>query len=600
MKILDAMACGLPVITPLFGGPTAYCHADNCYPVSFSLVPMVDCLDTRSLHITNQPMWAEVDVASLAERMREAYTDRAQAQAIGQRGRASVVNRFSWDSAADRFLDIALEQRAQRAVPELKTERPAVTAERSPYWLGLRVSVVIPTHNRKLKLMACLEALERQSVLSSEFEVIVVDDGSTDGTGEALDARTFRFALRYFAQNPAGPGAARNLGIAQARGEHVLFIGDDILADERLLEEHLLAHAATRTPGLAVLGRIDWPSTMTPNAVMEYVCGDAMLQFAYTYIPKAAALDHRFFYTSNISLKREFLVDAADDGVRFDTAFRYAAFEDSEFALRLQVRGLEIRYAPQAVAVHDHWMDLDSFAARERNAGAMAVVFYRKHPGADDQLRVRWIAELVEPAARLLDQPDLLLHLEAFDRQSDDLLRSLARSLEGLLAIDSRHPPAGLSVDRLRASLHNLFGVLFDVERTRGKIDEWFSMVDDVRIAKAAQVLACVLRKIEFLSASTDAFGPLPGAASVDSRMLTGLSRRLAQIEGLPPTAAARLGRSVRPGVRQRLRRAIMTPAVIARAIEADRFIQARLQASQRTAWLTGYRRVRRRLRNLV
>ena len=147
----------------------------------------------------------------------------------------------------------------------------------------------------------------------------------------------------------------------------------------------------------------------------------------------------------------------------------------------------------------------------------------------------------------LLNQPDLLLHLEAFDRQSDDLLQSLARSLEGLLAIDSRHPPAGLSVDRLRASLHNLFGVLFDVERTRGKIDEWFAMVDDARIAKAAQVLACVLRKIEFLSASADAFGPLPGAASVDSRMLEGLSRRLAQIEGLPQTAAARLGGSVRP-----------------------------------------------------
>ena len=62
MKILDAMACGLPVITPLFGGPTAYCEPGNTMPVDFSLVPMGNCLDTRSLRITNVPTWAEVDV----------------------------------------------------------------------------------------------------------------------------------------------------------------------------------------------------------------------------------------------------------------------------------------------------------------------------------------------------------------------------------------------------------------------------------------------------------------------------------------------------------------------------------------------------------
>jgi len=601
MKILDAAACGLPVISPLFGGPTAFLREDNSFPVAFAMVPMGDCLDTRSLHITNQPMWAEVDPGSLRDQMRRVWHDRTSAAAIAAAGRTTAVENFSWDRVADRFLAVVKELRERReSIPRPSLAPKAPAAERSPYWLGVRVSVVVPTHNRKDKLLACLRALERQSVLPQEFEVLVIDDGSTDGTQEAVQSAVFPFPLRYFRQEPSGPGAARNLAIGKAVGELVLFIGDDIYADEHLLEAHLMAHAAGADPGLAVLGRIDWPSTMTPNAVMDYVCGDAMLQFAYTYIPKAPALDHRFFYTSNISLKREFLVDAAHDGVRFDADFRYAAFEDSEFALRLQPRGLQIRYAPEAVAVHDHWMDLDSFAARERHAGAMAVVFYRKHPGADDQLRVRWVAEMVEPAARLLDEPDLLPHLEAFDRQSDDLLRSLARSLEGLMAIDSGPAAAGLSVDRLRASLHNLFGVLFDVERTRGKIDEWFSMVDDARVAKAAQALACVLRKIEFLSVGADSFGPLTGAARVDSRTLEGLSRRLAQIEGLPQAAASRLDRSAGRGVRQRLRRAIMTPAVIARALEADRFIQARLEASQRTAWLTGYRRVRRRLRDLV
>ena len=79
-------------------------------------------------------------------------------------------------------------------------------AERSPYWLGLRVSVVVPTHNRKDKLLACLDALARQSILPQEFEVVVVDDGSTDGTQEALQDRRFPFALRYFRQEDAVPG----------------------------------------------------------------------------------------------------------------------------------------------------------------------------------------------------------------------------------------------------------------------------------------------------------------------------------------------------------------------------------------------------------
>ena len=203
------------------------------------------------------------------------------------------------------------------------------------------MTVVVPTFNRKDKLLSCLEALARQSILPQEFEVVVIDDGSTDGTQEALQDRRFPFALRYLPPGECGSGQARNLGIQRARGEIVLFIGDDIMADERLLEEHLLAHAGTSEPGAAVLGHIDWPQGMTPNGVMDYVCGDAQVAVrVLADIPKLPALDHRFFYTSNISLKRQFLVDAADSGIRFDPSFRRAAFEDSEFAFRLLPRGL--------------------------------------------------------------------------------------------------------------------------------------------------------------------------------------------------------------------------------------------------------------------
>jgi len=453
----------------------------------------------------------------------------------------------------------------------------------------------VPTHNRKQKLLACLEALARQSILPQEFEVIVVDDGSTDGTGEAVAAFTAPFALSYHRQDGAGPGAARNLGIEKAAGELVLFIGDDVLADERLLEEHLLAHAGRPGPGVAILGHIDWPATMPRTAVMEYVCGDAALQFAYSLIPALPALDHRFFYTSNISLKRQFLLDAADAGIRFDPDFRYAAFEASEFAFRLIRRGLEITYAERARALHDHPMDLDSFAARERRAGEMAVVFYRKHPGEDEQLLVRWMAGLNRPVEALLAQPDFLQHLEAFDAQTDILLRACAGSLEELLAIAPQlggEAPSALAAHRVRPALDNVLRVIFDVERTRGKVREWFATVGDDAKIRAAQSLAAVRRKIEFLSLDAGRIGLL---VPIDPQIAAGVRGR---IDGLDSAGSVQgRGKSGRRSFSGAVRSFVTSPGMLPRLMAADRFIQARLQAAGREQWSDYYRRVRGRIR---
>src|SRR5206468_2534920 len=110
--------------------------------------------------------------------------------------------------------------------------------------------------------------------------------------------------------------------------------------------------------------------------------------------------------------------------------------------------------------------------------------------------------------------------LEAFDDTTDGLLRALARSLEDLLAIERQSGSSAsvsLSAARLRAALHNVLRTIFDVRRTRGKIQEWFSMVEDPAKARAAQILACTMRKIEFLNVNAEDLGPLHGAlAPVD------------------------------------------------------------------------------------
>jgi len=91
-----------------------------------------------------------------------------------------------------------------------------------------RFTVVVPTRDRRDRLLRVLEALGRQDPSAGEFEVVVVDDGSRDGTGEAVARLAPPFPLRLLRNDrPSGPAAARNAGAAGARGEFLAFLDDD-------------------------------------------------------------------------------------------------------------------------------------------------------------------------------------------------------------------------------------------------------------------------------------------------------------------------------------------------------------------------------------
>jgi GT2 family glycosyltransferase/glycosyltransferase involved in cell wall biosynthesis len=606
MKILDAMACGLPTITPLFGGPADYCTASNCYAVDYALVPMTSGLDTRLLTIANGPMWAEPDRGSLERQLRAVHENPAAARAIGEAARQEVASQFTWDRSARALLSIVgrIREAGIGQSPAVSAPPPGVAAARSPYWLGVRVSVVIPTFNRREKLLRCLSALERQSVLPQEFEVIVIDDGSTEGTAEAVRARAFPFSLKLIRQVNQGPAAARNAGVAMAEGEIVLFMGDDIVADEHLLEAHLLAHAARPDPADAVLGHVEWPRETPPNAVMEYVSGVGSRQFAYEYIPHLPALDFRFFYTSNVSVKRQFLLDAAEVGVRFDPSFRYAAYEDSEFAYRLARLGLRIAYAKEARAYHDHWMDLEGFGAREFTVGRMAVVLYRKHPMLDALVGVRWIEDHTDLVHRFIAHPDLLEKLRNLDGRTDACLLSLARELEGRLAVDPTGGPGdSLTHQQLRALLHRVLDTVFDVQRTRGKVEEWYVGVADRQITDAARTVVGVMRKLERLHANGRELGrATPTVEAMPAELAMNLREHVQVLE-------AEIGRPLfrRPSMTTR---ALARIAAIVRLALLQRtvFTQLRAVDAYLVEWLprhsgdglAHYLRARNRLRRLL
>ena len=251
--------------------------------------------------------------------------------------------------------------------------RPVVASSRSP---EPTVSVVIPTHNRWATLEDTLSALARQTC--RPFEVVVVDDGSTDGTSDNLRAWHRRnataFALIALWQENAKQGRARNLGLQAAHGELVVLLGDDIVPEPDFLATHVAAHLRLDEPA-AVVGFTDWHrDRMLVTPFLEFVNADGQ-QFAYGHLADGKECPYTCFYTSNISLPKAVLGKEP-----FDPRFKSYGWEDVELGYRLCRRGLRIIYCREAIARHAHPMTLREFFRRQRHVGSTVDAVFAIHP----------------------------------------------------------------------------------------------------------------------------------------------------------------------------------------------------------------------------
>jgi len=246
----------------------------------------------------------------------------------------------------------------------------------------MRASVVIPTYNRLEDLCRVVAAVRAEARRSGAgLEIVVVDDGSSDGTWEWLSARAAESALKVLRQKNSGPAIARNRGVETATGEIVLFLGDDTVPQPGWLAAHLEEHRLAGDAGpLAVLGYTSFPpETDSPFArfINEYGA-----QFGYSIIEDPTEVPFNFFYTSNISLPRGILERLG--GFRED--FPAAAWEDIEFAYRAVGEGLRLRYQPRARTLHYHRVHPRTFCRRQRTSGLSAAIFAGLHPELGDFL----------------------------------------------------------------------------------------------------------------------------------------------------------------------------------------------------------------------
>jgi GT2 family glycosyltransferase len=239
------------------------------------------------------------------------------------------------------------------------------------------VSIVIPTYARPERLRECLAALARQTMPADTFEIVVVDDGSPQPVMPPADTIPAGPMIRIIRQPNAGPSAARNRGVAEARGKLIAFTDDDCLPTPAWLESLVTAHRQcpdALVGGITFNGLTDDVFATTSQMIIDLV---------YEHFNR----DHEaaYFLTSNNMLCS---LAAYSDLGGFDTSFARAGAEDRDFCDRWRASGRPLRLVPAATIEHRHAQTLRQFLGlhyrygrgayryqakrRERGSGSMA------------------------------------------------------------------------------------------------------------------------------------------------------------------------------------------------------------------------------------
>lgn len=247
----------------------------------------------------------------------------------------------------------------------------------------MRFGIVVPTHNRKETLRQTLTSLTAQD--DAEYEIIVVDDGSSDGTREMI-AREFP-RVHYIAQNHCGPAAARNRGIKESRGEIIAFTDDDCLPPRDWLTR--LADGYARYPRVAgVGGHLQAPNVVLENnAFARYERFIARRVYAVSECEYLGGFECPAGGTNNMSYRREILKRVGG----FDESFPHAAGEDADLKWRVCQTGAQLLFVPVQVT-HLQTYDRQSFARQAYTRGKGKARFDAKYAHTN---RSRALARLV-------------------------------------------------------------------------------------------------------------------------------------------------------------------------------------------------------------
>jgi GT2 family glycosyltransferase len=351
---------------------------------------------------------------------------------------------------------------------------------------GIAVTIVIPTHNRVQALMRLLRSLEQQLPVPGGFEVVVVSDGSTDGTAAAISNADWTFPIILHEQVPSGPAVARNAGAARAVGDVLLFLDDDVEPTPEVVRVHAMFHSGSKNS----VGIGDLQPVVSAGGYF----GTIVRGWWHTMNEGPRQRGHRYHYrdllTGHFSIPRRSFEELGG----FNSLLR--SHEDWELGYRAIAAGMNFRFLPDAVVTH-------------HETATLAKTFNRKfHDGAADVQLLEWYPALISdlPVGRPLNRGRLASALRRLAWTMPLVGDGAARGLRGLLHV--------FEAARLRFKWRALLEDLLDywywrgVREASGDRDHLRALIDRAPRSQAPDVTIDLDDGIDAAKARVDAARP--------------------------------------------------------------------------------------------
>ena len=232
----------------------------------------------------------------------------------------------------------------------------------------MKYSFIIPVYNRPDEVDELLDSLTRQTI--RDFEVVVVEDGSSVPCKEVVDKYADRLTLHYYNKANSGPGQTRNYGVERANGEYMLILDSDCILPEKYLE---MVEADLQSQKADAFGGPD-------RAHESFTDVQKAINYAMT----------SFFTTGGIRGGKKkldkFYPRSFNMGVRKDVYQALGGFskmrfgEDIDFSIRIFKGGYQCRLFPEAWVWHKRRTDLKKFFKQVHNSGIARINLYKKYP----------------------------------------------------------------------------------------------------------------------------------------------------------------------------------------------------------------------------